>query len=71
MTAALIIAFALPARNANGLESSILADKYLLAGSKTPQSVLTIFQRACQDCHSGNTDWPWYFPDPANLGENP
>jgi len=69
MTAALIIAFALPARNANGLESSILADEYLLTGSKTPQSVLTIFQRACQDCHSGNTDWPWYSRIPPISGK--
>jgi hypothetical protein len=22
--------------------------------------VRTILQRACQNCHSQNTDWPWY-----------
>ena len=60
MTAALIIAFALPTHNANDPASSTIADRPLLGGSKTPKPVLTIFQRACQDCHSANTDWPWY-----------
>jgi hypothetical protein len=60
LTAAMIIAFALPTRNANGPESSTFAGRSLLGGSKTPKPVLTIFQRACQDCHSANTEWPWY-----------
>jgi len=60
MTAALIIAFALPTRNANGPERSTFAGRSLLAGSKTPQPILAVFQRACQDCHSANTEWPWY-----------
>jgi hypothetical protein len=60
MTAALIIAFALPTQNANRPESSTFVDRPLLGGSKTPKPILTIFQRACQDCHSANTDWPWY-----------
>ena len=60
MTAALIIAFALPTRNANGPDSSTFVGRSLLRGSKTPEPILTIFQRACQDCHSANTDWPWY-----------
>jgi hypothetical protein len=34
--------------------------KPLLLGSNTPELVLSIFQRACQDCHSDDTAWPWY-----------
>ena len=60
MTAALIIAFALPTQTANDPKSLTAVDTPLLAGSKTPQPVFTIFQRACQDCHSANTEWPWY-----------
>src|SRR5437899_13031043 len=47
-------------QTANDPESSTAVDTPLLAGSKTPQPVFTIFQRACQDCHSANTNWPWY-----------
>lgn len=25
-----------------------------------PQDVLTILQRSCWDCHSNETEWPWY-----------
>jgi len=25
-----------------------------------PQNVETIFQKACNDCHSNNTNYPWY-----------
>jgi hypothetical protein len=60
MTAALIIAFALPTRNASNRELPTLADRSLLEGSKAPQPILAIFERACQDCHSANTEWPWY-----------
>src|SRR5216683_1823880 len=69
MTAALIIAFALPTRNANGPESSTVAGRSLLVGSKTPEPILTIFQRACQDCHSSNTEWPWYSRIPPISGK--
>ena len=35
----------------------------LFAGSDVPAPLRSVLQRACQDCHSQNTDWPWY----ANL----
>jgi len=34
--------------------------KPLLPVSDAPPSVLATLQRACQDCHSQNTAWPWY-----------
>jgi Haem-binding domain len=35
-------------------------EKSLFAGSNVPLPVRAILQRACQDCHSKNTVWPWY-----------
>lgn len=32
----------------------------LLAGASVPGEVNGVFERACQDCHSNNTHWPWY-----------
>jgi Haem-binding domain len=32
----------------------------LLEGAVVPTPVKRIFERACQDCHSNNTQWPWY-----------
>jgi hypothetical protein len=32
----------------------------LIEGAKVPADVKRIFARACQDCHSDNTVWPWY-----------
>jgi hypothetical protein len=32
----------------------------LLSGSQVPSSVRSMVERACQDCHSANTHWPWY-----------
>jgi hypothetical protein len=42
------------ARNQTGMRRSILA------GSTVPVPVREILQRACQNCHSENTTWPWY-----------
>jgi hypothetical protein len=27
---------------------------------KAPKEVMTLFRRACYDCHSNETKWPWY-----------
>lgn len=34
--------------------------RVLLGGSDVPVPVRSILGRACQDCHSENTRWPWY-----------
>lgn len=36
------------------------AARPLLGDSNVPESVRAVLQRACQDCHSANTAWPWY-----------
>src|SRR5262245_49282172 len=28
--------------------------------TRMPAHVSSIFRRACQDCHSARTEWPWY-----------
>jgi len=35
-------------------------NKPFLAGSDVPAPVRAVLDRACRDCHSANTDWPWY-----------
>ena len=32
----------------------------ILAEIEASEEVLTIFRRACYDCHSNETIWPWY-----------
>lgn len=32
----------------------------LLDGAQLTPEVNLVFERACQDCHSNNTQWPWY-----------
>jgi len=34
--------------------------KTLRASGRLPADVGAIFDRACQDCHSSETRWPWY-----------
>ena len=36
------------------------AARTLQAHVQVPSNVDAILQRACQDCHSHNTSWPWY-----------
>jgi hypothetical protein len=44
----------------------------LLHGANVPVDIDTIFSRACQDCHSDKTEWPWYshVPPMSNLIAN-
>lgn len=34
--------------------------KTLRAATQVPPDVATILDRSCNDCHSSQTDWPWY-----------
>jgi len=34
--------------------------KPLFQGTQIDEPTLALFQRACQNCHSKNTQWPWY-----------
>lgn len=32
----------------------------LTASPRIPHDVVQVLDRACRDCHSNETDWPWY-----------
>ncbi len=50
------IQFIQPARNKNG--QVLPAD--ITKTVNVPDNVLSTFQKACYDCHSDNTRYPWY-----------
>ena len=54
------VALALANVNLRGPDRPPSVQKALLAGSTVPSQIRAILQRACQDCHSDNTVWPWY-----------
>ena len=41
-------------------EASDRADAPLLLGADIPPSVVDVFAKACANCHSEKTRWPWY-----------
>ena len=41
-------------------ERPVAPGKPLFEGAQIDGRTLLLFQRACQDCHSENTQWPWY-----------
>jgi heme-binding protein len=32
----------------------------VLTGAGAPEAVVAIVERSCRDCHTWNTEWPWY-----------
>jgi hypothetical protein len=54
------IVLALTTATAGGTAKRTVLEKPLMAGSNVPTRVRVILERACQDCHSENTVWPWY-----------
>lgn len=51
----IIIQFFRPAKNTSGDTSKDISTKY-----QVPDSVRSILQKACNDCHSNKTVYPWY-----------
>lgn len=51
-----VIQFIRPARNLSATPSSNDISHFY----KVPDTVAGILQRACNDCHSNNTRYPWY-----------
>ena len=68
LTIAASAAFALTASVSNGANDHKAGGKPLFTGSAVPLPVRAILQRACQDCHSQNTTWPWYAHIPLISG---
>ncbi len=51
-----LIQFIQPARN----KSSEILSTHLTKTTNVPGNVQSILKTACYDCHSNNTDYPWY-----------
>jgi uncharacterized membrane protein len=51
-----IIQFIRPAKNTNTIDAS----KQITAVAAVPENVNVIIKKACNDCHSNNTNYPWY-----------
>ena len=60
LTGGTVLAVALTTWNVNSFAKTPAGHGPLLDGSQVPSSVRSILTRACQDCHSANTHWPWY-----------
>ena len=62
--AASFLAVAMFAATITGLahhrERPLDHSKALFEGARIDERTLTLFQRACEDCHSERTQWPWY-----------
>lgn len=50
-----LIQFIRPEKNNSNIQTNHIANKYIM-----PQEVKEIFAKACDDCHSNNTRYPWY-----------
>jgi cytochrome c553 len=62
-------ALALTTAISDGSRNQTVSEKSLLAGSNVPLPVRAILRRACGDCHSENTVWPWYAHIPPISGQ--
>ena len=59
-----LIQFIRPARNLSTVESKNDINKHY----EVPQEVKKVLEVACNDCHTNNTDYPWYTNiQPAGL----
>jgi len=54
--ALVLIQFIRPEKN----QSTVNPDQQLASRYPIPDSVNTILQKACMDCHSNNSRYPWY-----------
>lgn len=51
----LLVQFIRPARNLSGDDTKHLATQYSFPGNVAP-----LVEKACYDCHSNKTNYPWY-----------
>jgi hypothetical protein len=57
LLAVLVVAQLIPVNRRNpGFDPA----KTIYAKEKIPEPVKKVFERSCANCHSNNTDWPWY-----------
>src|SRR3982751_6582936 len=56
LLALIVIQFFHPPKN----ESKMISPNRLSASFEVPANVDVILKKACNDCHSNNTEYPWY-----------
>lgn len=60
LTAASVVVLASVLVHPNGAVKATQSNQPLLAGAEIDPSVMSILDKSCQNCHSENTEWPWY-----------
>ena len=56
LLAFIVIQFIRPAKNkSEGVSTNDITTKYAV-----PQDVMAVLKTSCYDCHSNNTNYPWY-----------
>ena len=55
LVALIVIQFIRPTKNISGEKSNDISTKY-----KMSDTVRLVFDKACSDCHSNKTKYPWY-----------
>ncbi len=58
LAALIFIQFFHPEKNIN--ENPSAMDKDISSASFVPDSIFKILETSCYDCHSNNTEYPWY-----------
>jgi hypothetical protein len=54
------LALMLISGNTSGAKTAVSGERNRLSDFDAPLLVRAIIQRACADCHSEETKWPWY-----------
>jgi cytochrome c len=55
-----MVPLALILANTSGANTAPSGERNRLKDLDVPAAVRAIVARSCADCHSGETDWPWY-----------
>jgi len=56
----LVVGLGIQLRQPDRSNPTVDESKTIYASMQVPLEVKSIFERACNDCHSHQTKWPWY-----------
>ena len=65
---AILVSISLRTDSPIGKNPPVIANRTIEAHLAVPQDVRTMLARACKDCHSFETRWPWYSRLPVVSG---
>jgi hypothetical protein len=55
-----VLGLAIQLRQPDRSNPTVDESKTIYASMRVPLEVKSVFERACNDCHSYQTTWPWY-----------